>query len=88
MPSWLDTTKVRIITHEQIIPRKFLPTFNSSVIELFLHKIPGLSEHFIYVNDDFYAWSPMTQNDFFNFTTNTCKFNLIHETKDPATGHI
>ena len=88
VPSWLDTTKVRIITHEQIIPREFLPTFNSSVIELFLHKIPGLSEHFIYVNDDFYAWSPMTQNDFFNFTANTCKFNLIHETKDPATGHI
>lgn len=87
VPSWLDTTKVRIITHDQFIPKEYLPTFNSSVIELFLHNIPGLSEHFIYVNDDFYAWTKMTADNFFDFKTNSCLFNIISEKKDPKTGH-
>jgi len=87
VPTWLDTTKVRVVTHEQFIPKEYLPTFNSSVIELFLHNIPGLAEHFIYANDDFYAWSKMTQDQFFNLQSNTCLFNVITETKDPTTSH-
>ena len=87
VPEWLDTTKVRVVTHKQFIPRKYLPTFNSSVIELFLHNIPGLSEHFIYVNDDFYAWNKMSQEEFFDYKSNCCLFNLIKENKDPKTGH-
>ena len=43
---------VEVVLHKDIIPKEFLPTFNSCTIELFLHKIPDLSEHFIYVNDD------------------------------------
>ena len=30
----------------------FLPTFSSPAIEANLHRIPGLSEHFLYFNDD------------------------------------
>jgi len=39
---------------QEIFPRKDdLPTFNSAAIECHLHRIPGLSENFLYFNDDF-----------------------------------
>ena len=44
--------KVKIIDHTEIIPRKYLPTFNSDVIESFIHNIPELSDIFLYNNDD------------------------------------
>ena len=44
--------KIRIIDHTEIIPQKYLPTFNSDVIESFIHNIPELSEIFLYNNDD------------------------------------
>ena len=44
--------KVKIIDHTEIIPKKYLPTFNSDVIESFIHNIPELSEIFMYNNDD------------------------------------
>ena len=67
LPSWLDTEnpKLHIVRHEDIIPAKFLPVFNSNVIELYLHKIPGLSEHFVYFNDDFFVIRDMKPEDFF-----------------------
>lgn len=65
VPEWVDATKVKIITHEQFIPAKLLPTFSSNVIELWLHKIPGLSEEFIYFNDDVFLLNPCTPEDFF-----------------------
>tara|TARA_B100001564_G_scaffold3821_1_gene3356 strand:+ start:2166 stop:3113 length:948 start_codon:yes stop_codon:yes gene_type:complete len=39
--------------------------FNSLAIETSLHKIPGLSEHFIYLNDDFYVVREVTRDLFF-----------------------
>ena len=44
--------KIKIIDHTEIIPKKYLPTFNSDVIESFIHNIPELSEIFLYNNDD------------------------------------
>ena len=44
--------KVKIIDHTEIIPKKYLPTFNSDVIESFIHNIPELTEIFLYNNDD------------------------------------
>lgn len=54
IPEWLNINheKIRIVDHKEIIPNEYLPTFNSHVIELFLHKIPNLSSTFIYLNDD------------------------------------
>lgn len=56
IPEWLDTTnpKLRIVYHREFIPQEFLPLFNSSAIEMFIHNIPDLSEYFIYSNDDVY----------------------------------
>jgi len=42
----------KIIKHSYIIPNKYLPCYNSCTIEMFLWKIPGLAEEFVYFNDD------------------------------------
>jgi hypothetical protein len=67
-PQWIDLRNERIewIYHEAILPKSALPTFNSHAIEACLHKIPGLSENFIYSNDDFFLTRPATAADFFH----------------------
>ena len=64
---WLDKSnpRITIIYHSQIIPSKYLPTFNSIVIESFLHYIPGLSEYYLYINDDILFWNPVLPSNFF-----------------------
>ena len=67
VPSWLDTSnpKVRIVDHKEIMPAVCLPCFNSTLIEHFLYKIPELSEHFLYANDDMFINKPVTPHTFF-----------------------
>ena len=67
-PEWLDTSNSRLhlVNHSDYIPAEYLPTFNSSVIELHLHRIPGLAEHFVYFNDDVFAIAPVLQERFFS----------------------
>ena len=67
IPDWLDAEKIHIVYHKDIIPQEFLPTFNSQTIEVWLHKIEGLSEQFIYCNDDMIACSPLKATDFFKY---------------------
>lgn len=66
-PEWLDKSnpRLRLVSHKDYIPGEYLPVFNSSLIELYLDRIPGLSEHFVYFNDDFYITSPVPQERFF-----------------------
>lgn len=67
-PEWLDTShpKIQIVDHTEILPPECLPCFNSVVIEHHLHRIPGLSEHFLYANDDMYINKPVTPETFFD----------------------
>ncbi len=67
VPKWLDTSnpKIRIVDHKEILPEVSLPCFNSRLIEHFLYKIPGLSEHFLYANDDMFINRPVTPATFF-----------------------
>lgn len=67
LPKWLNTEhpKLHIVRHEDYIPAKFLPTFNSNAIELGMHRIEGLSERFVYFNDDFFPIRPLSETDFF-----------------------
>ena len=67
LPAWLNTEhpKLRIINHKDYIPEKYLPTFSSHTIELNLHRIKDLSEHFIYFNDDMYLVKQTSLEDFF-----------------------
>lgn len=63
---WINKDKVKIILHKDIIPQEFLPTFNSCTIEMFLHKIPNLSDKFIYFNDDMFIMSKKQTNDYYD----------------------
>ena len=66
-PEWLDTSnpKLHLVDHQDFIPAEFLPTYNSTVIERYMYRIPGLSDKFIYFNDDFYIIRPITPERFF-----------------------
>ncbi len=67
-PAWLELTdKVIWVDHSEIFPEtEMLPSFNSHAIECCLHKIPGLAESFIYLNDDFILAQPTLPSDFFD----------------------
>jgi hypothetical protein len=66
IPAWLNTNnpKVSVVDHKEIIPPEKLPLFNSNAIEMFLWRIPGLSEHFLYASDDMF-FGRKVQPDFF-----------------------
>ena len=66
-PEWLDENnpKINLVNHKDYIPAEFLPTYNSVVIERYLHKIPDLAEHFVYFNDDFYIINKVSTERFF-----------------------
>lgn len=66
-PAWLDSDfdKITIVPHKDIIDAEYLPTFNSHIIEAHLWKIPNLSEHYIYLNDDVMLTRPVSKDYFF-----------------------
>jgi len=68
IPSWLNRNNNRlvIINHKDYIPEDALPTFNANPIEINLHRIHGLSEHFIFFNDDMFIVQKTKRTDFFH----------------------
>jgi len=66
-PEWLDTSnpKIHLVDHKDYIPEKYLPVFSSHPIELNLHRINGLSENFVYFNDDIFILKQLAKTDFF-----------------------
>ena len=67
IPAWLNINnkKLIIIKHSDYMPSKYLPSFNSNAIELNMHRIKGLSEKFVYFNDDVFLIRPTKPSDFF-----------------------
>jgi len=67
IPDWLDTNapKLKIVRHSDFIPKENLPLFNSRAIEVNLHRIQGLSETFVYFNDDFFIIDKLKSSFFF-----------------------
>ena len=67
LPPWMNEAcpKLHIVNHRDYIPEQYLPTFNSHPIELNMHRIPGLSEQFVYFNDDMFMLRPMRPEQFF-----------------------
>jgi len=74
IPSFLCSTEakkkypnVSIVDHQVIFSDKIsvLPIFNCRPIETRMYKIPGLSEHFIYFNDDMFLLNKTERTDFF-----------------------
>ncbi len=66
-PEWLDADnpKLHLVRHADYIPEQFLPTYNSVVIERYVHRIPGLADRFVYFNDDFYLINDISTDRFF-----------------------
>lgn len=67
VPTFLDleAQKLHVVRHEEFIPKEYLPTFSSHAIEMNIHRIPGLSEQFVYFNDDMFLLRPFQPEDFF-----------------------
>ena len=68
VPAWLNTShpRIRVVHHADLFddPATQLPTFNSYAIETVLHRIPGLSNFFLYLNNDFLVGRPLARTDF------------------------
>ncbi|KDO19754.1 hypothetical protein SPRG_15088 [Saprolegnia parasitica CBS 223.65] len=66
-PAWLDRSNphVSIVPHASFFRNaSHLPTFASPAIEANLDGIPGLSEYFLYLNDDMLLGAPVSPDDF------------------------
>lgn len=65
-PDFLSNdSRIKVIDHKDFIEPQYLPTFSSRAIEASLHKIPGLSEHFVSFNDDIFLSRKVCFEDFF-----------------------
>ncbi|MBQ0025089.1 MAG: hypothetical protein KBT00_05135 [Bacteroidales bacterium] len=66
VPQWADRNHLKVVLHQDIIPQKYLPVFNSAAIEMFLHRIPGLDDRYVYFNDDIFPVMPCSEDDFYS----------------------
>ncbi|MET0303088.1 MAG: stealth family protein [Microbacteriaceae bacterium] len=67
-PAWLaDHPRVTVVPSEAMFAdTSVLPTHNSHAVESQLHHIEGLSEHFLYSNDDMFFGRPVSPELFFS----------------------
>lgn len=67
VPKWLDTTnpKLRIVYHDEFIPKELLPTFSGMTVGLFISQIPDLSDNYIMCDDDYFFLNPIEEEKFF-----------------------
>jgi hypothetical protein len=68
VPDWLDADhpRVRLVDHRELFAGTgTLPTFNSHALGARLHHIEGLSEHYLYMNDDVFFGRPVQPRLFF-----------------------
>ena len=67
LPAFLrtDIPKLHIVRHDEFIPADYLPTFSSHAIEMNIHRIPGLADHFVYFNDDTFLLRAFQEEEFF-----------------------
>ncbi|MXN64637.1 hypothetical protein GR183_06950 [Stappia sp. GBMRC 2046] len=91
MPAWLDPDhpKIRVIHHDEVMAADILPTFNSFAIVSHLHMLPGLSDRFVYMEDDMLIPRPLEISEFMSpdgrplvFTRR--KHTPAHANLDPA----
>lgn len=67
-PEWFkEHPRIRWVrSEEHFADPSVLPTHNSMAVESQLHHIAGLSEHFLYSNDDMFFGRPLEPNVFFS----------------------
>lgn len=72
-PDWLTEEEARrldvvLVDHKTIFAgfEGCLPTFNSDAIEAVLHRVPGLSDRYLYFNDDVFLLRPTPAKKYFH----------------------
>jgi hypothetical protein len=82
LPDWLDIEhpKLVIVNHEDFMLKENLPVFNINPIEINFHNIKGLSEHFVYFNDDTFITAPIGKERFFRkgLPVNSAISHIMH----------
>ncbi len=88
LPKWLNVNhpKLNIANHSNFILNEYLPTFSSHPIELNMHRIKGLSENFVYFNDDTFLNAPVKETDF--FINGVPRDKLIFDVQYPTSDQI
>ena len=67
IPDWLSShPRVRVLEHRQFIEPWALPLYNTAAIEMWIDRVPGLSERFVYGNDDYFFGRAVSPRDFFD----------------------
>ena len=68
LPKWLNpqAEKLNIVKHSDYMDERYLPTFSSHPIEFCMHRIEGLSERFVYFNDDTFITNTIKPSRFFH----------------------
>lgn len=67
--SAITDNRLTIVRHSQFIPNEFLPTYNSNVIDSWIHRVPCLAEHFIVFDDDTFVLRPVEPRAFFRLNS-------------------
>lgn len=84
IPHWLNlqNPRISIVSHDEICPpelcSEILPTFSSFAIETLLHRIPNLSQRFIYLNDDVFLGAPLYLDDLITESEGTKIWSAWH----------
>lgn len=67
LPLWLNilNPKLNVVNHKDFIPEEYLPLFNSRAIEININRIKGISDQFVYFNDDQFLINNVSPSDFF-----------------------
>lgn len=63
-PELISSGRVRVVDHAEIVPDRYRPVFASTIIESCLHRIPGLSDVWLYDNDDYMHFAPVPPETF------------------------
>lgn len=76
VPKWLNTehSKIKIVDHKDIMPESALPSFNSTAILHNIVNIEGLSEYFLYSDDDTFCCDYVSPEFFFKEGNPVCRF--------------
>jgi hypothetical protein len=66
-PNFINFSKnIILVNHSEIMAKTSLPTFNSMAIESCIHKIKGLSDYYIYMNDDLFINRSLRKDELFS----------------------
>ena len=73
-PGWLSShPRLTVIHYRELMPNNIC-TYNSNAIESMLHKIPNLTDYFLYFNDDTLLLKPLDLSHIIDLRTGKLKY--------------